>query len=670
MITAALISGKHEWAEQVRSALARYAAVFDVEPDAPLGSVFGHVPVDIVALDSDPLTDKVITTLRQIQDMYPNSVTVCVATAETAERARLDDLLAPDFWLIVPAAAVQLHAQLEPIVAFVTAGGRRALPSASGTAAALRDASEPAVREEHGSGAGGFATSGSESSLYRLIKRLASGLDLDELFTAYCDAVQEATRCVSYCLLWRSEETGRFTVVRAEGLAPLLQRECALAPADPLPACLQRSRGIITRESLSPGPEGARVLRELEMLGGVMAAPLFCQAALRGIMAVGPKVIGGPYTTGEAEGLFMLSSSAAAAAAQTELHQQLEARNKYIGQVLSTMESGVITLGMDAKIRVCNPYAAAVLARREDEVVGRDIRALPSPLGDYLHACLTHGEERSAEELGILANQVILRISTRRLMDARGVLIGSMMLLEDITAERALTQERRKAERNEVITQIVARVAHELKNPLATVYTFAELMPDKLEDPEFQHLAELVRRDVHRLDDLVTKLMSLSESPGSDQQVVQIPEILRLAILRVEQLDEAAVLRIVSMLSADLPMVRVDPNVMAAAISHLLRFGLGDERGQVTVEAKLQNSANGERPVAIVVRAPRDPSLEDDPAALLDPSYVLEHPEIDLGPSASQRMIESQGGALEVYCEDGSIYFRVLLTPYPDPARM
>lgn len=662
MITAALISGGNEWAERVRAALSRYAAVFDVEPDAPLGSVLGHVPVDIIALDTDPLTDRVIAALRQIQATYPTSITVCVATIETAERARLDDLLAPDFWLIVPAPAVQLQAQLEPIMAVVAAGGRRALPTAAGAAAALRDASEPALREE--------PAPGPDGSLYRLMKRLAGGLDLDELFTAYCDAVQESTRCVSYCLLWLSEETGRFTVVRADGLAPLLQRECVLDPADPLPSCLQRSRGIITRESLSSSPEGARVLRELEMLGAVLAAPLFCQATLRGILAVGPKAVGGPYTTGEAEGLFMLSSSAAAAAAQAELHQQLEARNKYIGQVLSTMESGVITLALDATVSVCNPYAAAVLERPEDEVVGRDVRVLPSPLGDYLHACLTHGEERSAEEIGILGNRVILRVSTRRLMDARGVLIGSMMLLEDITAERALTQERRKAERNEVITQIVARVAHELKNPLATVYTFAEFMPDKIEDPEFQHWAELVRRDVHRIDDLVTKLMSLSEPPGSDQQVVQIPELLRLAILRVEQLDEVAVSRIVSTLSGDLPMVRVDPNIMAAAISHLLRFGLGDEQGQVAVEAKLQNNTNGKRPVAIIVRAPLDVSLEDDPATLLDPSYVLEHPEIDLGPSASQRMIESQGGALEVYCEDGSIYFRVLLTPYPDPARM
>ncbi|MCD6351361.1 MAG: hypothetical protein J7M26_04485, partial [Armatimonadetes bacterium] len=215
--------------------------------------------------------------------------------------------------------------------------------------------------------------------------------------------------------------------------------------------------------------------------------------------------------------------------------------------------------------------------------------------------------------------------------------------------------------------QIVARVAHELKNPLATVYTFAELMPAELGDPEFQHWADLVRRDVHRLDELVTKLMSLAETPGSDQQVVQVPELIARAVKRIEQVDEEAAARIESTLSRDLPMVRVDPEIVAAALAHLLRFGLSSEKDKVQVEARLDSTAEGRQPVSIVVRARRNPALDDDPQRLLDPSYVLDHPELDLGPSASQRLVESQGGALEVDCEDGSLLFRVRLAAYPDP---
>ena len=60
----------------------------------------------------------------------------------------------------------------------------------------------------------------------------------------------------------------------------------------------------------------------------------------------------------------------------------------------------------------------------------------------------------------MLGGRTILRVSSRQLIVPRGGLIGSIkILLEDITTQRALTEERRKSERGEVINQIVARFA-------------------------------------------------------------------------------------------------------------------------------------------------------------------------------------------------------------------
>lgn len=661
MITAVVLSEDRQRAEALQAALSPAVTVFTGRLDSSASVLPENIPVDLFVIDGEPMTEAVIRAVEQTRALHPRSLVVCAASEETSERARAEEAVSPDFWLITTGSATQVQAQIGPLLALVADGYRRELMEAETEAVALPGGGPSWP------GDGYLATT--EHSLYRMIRRVAGSADLEELFTAYCDAVQEATRCVSYCLLWREAEGKEFVVVRAEGLPPLLRDATRLQASDPLPLCLQRNRGVVTRENLVANRLRAGILRDIELIGGVLAVPLLSQGVLRGIMVVGPKALGTPYTAAEAEGLFTLSSSAAAAVCQAELHQELAARNKYIAQVLSTMESGVITLGTEGKVEVCNPYAAQVLNLDAEECVGGNLRSLPSPLGDYLYACLVHGEERSREEVVVLGGRVVLRISTRRLMDARGVLIGSMLLLEDTTTERALQEERRKVERNEVINQIVARVAHELKNPLVTVHTFAEVMPKQFEDPEFGQWAELVRRDVRRLDDLVTKLMSLAESPGSDQQVVQIPEIVKLAMTRLEQLDETASTRVISRISGDLPMVRVDPSVMAAALSHLLRFGLGDTQERVTIEAKLYNGASGDRPVALLVRAAAALPADDDPQKLLDPSYVLEHPDIDLGPSASQRLIESQGGVLEVTREASGILFRILLPPYPDPAR-
>ena len=266
--------------------------------------------------------------------------------------------------------------------------------------------------------------------------------------------------------------------------------------------------------------------------------------------------------------------------------------------------------------------------------------------------------------VAILAGTRELRIWTRRLLDQEGQLMGSMLLVEDISAERALAQEKRKAERNEVISQIVARFAHELKNPLATIRTFTELLPQRYDDPEFRDFwSEHVRRDVHRLDDLVNKLVSIADPPETTRELVDVSELLQLAVERVLLLDEQAAQRIETIANGALPPIHVDTNTMAAALAHLLRYSVGPGHQSVTVKAEMQPGPEGEQPVAIYIRAPVDQMEGLDPRSVFEPSYVIDHPDIDLGPSASQRLIESQGGALDAYRDKDEMVFRISLIP-------
>lgn len=664
MITAVLLSGggsddsSRPSQSQFRGALRRLAVVVEVDVEHHPTQALGGLPVDLIALETEYLTEPMAQALGSLQIAYPGAVTLCAVPQEVAERARIEGTLTPDFWVILPASDLQLRTQLETVAAYVSAGVNRALTRSDASLSRTQSGGLVA-----GASVGGHMTR-PESALYRMVGRMTGSFDADNLLGAFCEAVHEMTGCVSYCLLWQQPNSREFRIIRAEGLPPILHEMCRFAPTDPLPSYLQRNRGIVIRDNLADSPERAAVLRELDLCGGLLAIPMFSQGVLRGILTVGPKALGTPYHASEAEALFVLSANAANAARQAELHRELEGRNAYIDQVLFTMESGVVTIDLDARIRVCNPYAARILRLNGAGVIGRDLRSLPAPLGDYLYSCLSYGEERSREEIAVLGGQAILRVSTRRLLAANGALMGSMLLVEDLTLERALAAERRRSDRNEVIGQVVARFAHELKNPLVTIHTFAELLPSRLEDPEFlQFWSEHVMHDVHRLDDLVAKLVSLSEQPPSNRQIVDVAQVVRMAIERVAALDSQAPELIQSSINGDLPAVQVDAEVLSAALSHLLRYGLGPEHQPVRVEASLQPGPEGEQPLAIFIRTTNNRTDPEEPIRLLDPSWVLDHPEIDLGPSASQRLVESQGGALVVYQDKGELVFQISLIP-------
>lgn len=653
MILVGVVCRDEALAEQLRARISRRATLVTIDPEAAAAGALESGIYDAYIVSIEPLTDETIHILAKLREACPDSVLVGVGGEEAVRRARDEQAVEADMWLVTGDSATQLDVQLETLVALLEA----------------RQASAGTDQPDRGSTARGWVgrpvadAAGIHSLLYRMVREMSGTTDVERLFNAYCDAVQHVTKCVSYCLLWQPDDGADFMVVRAEGPVPALPQTFRLPTTAPLVNWLKRTRGILTEAA--EGTEVGRAVRQLHVLGGVLAVPLFCRAVLRGVMVVGPSALGVPYSPADAEAVFMLSSSLAAAVHQAELHAQLKARNKYIAEVISNMESGIITLGADGKIRVCNPYAASVLGLDQAKLTGADIRALPSPLGDFLYACLRYGEQRSREEVQILGGQVVVRVSTRRMTDAEGQVIGSMMFLEDITTERALAEERERAERTELINHIVARIAHELKNPLSTVFTFAELLPETLGDPEYDNWAELVRKDVHRLDDLIAKLVSLAEPPPTAQEVIEVPEMVQMALQRLSRVADEGVEYIATDIREGLPMVRVDPGAMAAAICHLLRYGLSQSLGPVRIEASLEDSSEETRPVRIIIRVPCRQELQEEPSRLLDVQYVLEHPELDLGPSVSQRLVESQGGTLEAHREGDSIVFKLSLPPYP-----
>jgi signal transduction histidine kinase len=61
------------------------------------------------------------------------------------------------------------------------------------------------------------------------------------------------------------------------------------------------------------------------------------------------------------------------------------------------------------------------------------------------------------------------------------------------------------------IQPLAAAIAHEMRNPLSTIRTFAELLPSRYDDPEFRsRFAELVGQDTHRIEAVIRRLSELA----------------------------------------------------------------------------------------------------------------------------------------------------------------
>ncbi len=650
MIVSILADLSQDWLHSVRQSLLAQATVLRAPSSEAAVELLQSVPADMVVLELPRLTDERLADLERLRSLAEGALLVCIAPNEVAERVRLEGLAAPDIWLPAESSQEQREEILERAVE--TAGLRAEMDAMqSEMVAGCR-----VVQSNEGRLA-------DLDAFNRLMSGLSSGFDLDRLLEAFVDAVSQFSQCASYALLWEADD-GCLRVRCHRGVRAEVVEGARLCPTDALPVWYRRNRRVLTVAELADWTDrrsAVRVCREMDIFGGQMAMPLMVRGRLAGVFMLGEKVLGEGYSRGELETLFSVTNHVALAAQGVELHTELGRSKAQTESIVESMGAGLITLGTDERIAVCNPYAAEVLGLPRQEVEGADLRALPSPLGDMLYGALnTQNGDAITGDVEIRGGQTMLRVSTSRIRDEAGATLGSVLMLDDITAERELASERSRRERLDVLARIVGRIAHEVKNPLTAIKTYAELMTGRRGGEQLERFwSETVLPEIDRLDDMLKNLLRMVELPEPHVESARVEDLIAGALDVLPMAEEVKRQAFDLQFAEGLPSVLVDPASTRDAISYLLSYLAGSRPYAVQVEVE-RGSEEAEGVAVKMSRRTRE-NGKFDPETVFDPLTAMQNPESDLGPVISQKIISNQRGQVDAWQEEGRVMMRVTL---------
>jgi two-component system sensor histidine kinase SenX3 len=225
--------------------------------------------------------------------------------------------------------------------------------------------------------------------------------------------------------------------------------------------------------------------------------------------------------------------------------------------IYRTTDNGVLVADSDRKITHINPAAAAMLSVTVDDVLGK----LPQdcfPKNPNLVNLFTREGEQKMD----------VRLPRRRL--AQGIAEnlpdgGRIVLLQDVT-------ERREVEdRREMLSKAIA---HDLRNPIAAITGFADLVArfGDLNEQQRRFL-QRVRQTSSKLHDMIVSLVDLAwiEAGMPLKHVpVRLDDVMERAIEEVTPLAQKSRIGIAMSLQKPLPMVMGDPARLQLVIYHLL----------------------------------------------------------------------------------------------------
>ena len=489
-----------------------------------------------------------------------------------------------------------------------------------------------------------------------------AALDLPRTLETFTDAVVELLRPARLALLLPDAEGRTYRVRAHRGLTPQIAASIRL-PADSGLCHWLTMEGRPARVGDLADPQ---VAREVALLQGAMAVPLLARGELVAVLVVGPPVVRSVYATHEVETLFDLATHLAPTLDAISLHQRLQLASEFKERILDYMSSGVVTIAADERVRSLNRRGAEILGLDAGAVVGQDLRALPSPLGDMLYETLTSGQARPHAEIRLALRGLWLEVSTYPVRGGDDS-AGAVLVFEDRTAQKELAAQRREAEQFDLLTRVIARVADEVKNPLVSINTFMELIGERFDDAEFRrHFSAVVGRDVRRLVQAFEKLTGLVTQAELNFSTVDIHAVVEEVVATVQASDDATRPPVDVHVSGDEAPVRVkvDPGQLRKALAYLVWYLIhhSPERAAVSLSVK-RRTADGADDVRIVIgsRTASVPVSQVD--RLFDPVRMVQESLIDIGPAVSQRIVEALGGRLEVRHSHHDVSFVLWLPP-------
>ena len=391
-----------------------------------------------------------------------------------------------------------------------------------------------------------------ESYDYRAIIReasrtVASLLDLKSLVEYLCRTVSETVRPDSVSVYVR-DSLDRFDLVAHRSiLDDKLERIDSIPTSSPLPMFLQSHGRTLQRDDLGSevrGREAERAIEQLAALGGEFVIPMTSEGDLIGLLVVGPKRSGDAYFSDDLELLSTLSHQAVIAMRNAQLYRQVVLVNEYVENILATMESGVVATDFTRNITLCNKAAERMTGATADTLRSQGVVKLPEALKEPLEATLNDGQARTQLESALIddvGRVTPIVCATSPLRDRAGTVLGAVIVFSDLSRLKDLEREKRRGERLAAFGSLASGIAHEIKNPLVAIRTFAELLPERFTDEDFRKdFSAIALKEIERIDQLVARLRGLAVPSHQSFRSVDIIEPLEetLALLRGQFLQK------------------------------------------------------------------------------------------------------------------------------------
>ncbi len=333
-------------------------------------------------------------------------------------------------------------------------------------------------------------------------------------------------------------------------------------------------------------------------------------------------------------------------AGRRELHELGEIHRRIVDNV----SSGLLTVSRDGTVTSFNREAERITGWSASEALGGPLARLFPGLGSVETA---GRHERKQVQFRARDGRLLhLGMSVSVLLDLENRVDGAIVIFQDLTRVVEMEEELRRSERLGALGQLAAGLAHEIRNPLASLSGAIELLTADLptEDRSSQTLAQIVKRETSRLNRLVSDFLTYARpGPGRSEPVPLRTLFDEIAALVAK--DESCGVEVRVEVASDLRALG-NPDQLRQVFWNLVLNAAQSEPadGVVTVRARASAVAH-ELEISVSDRGCG--ISREAMERIFEPFFSTKPKGTGLGLATVHRVVEAHGGRIAVASERG-----------------
>ncbi|KPC97955.1 Sporulation kinase E [Geobacillus sp. BCO2] len=333
-----------------------------------------------------------------------------------------------------------------------------------------------------------------------------------------------------------------------------------------------------------------------------------------------------------------------------KIERELRESEQKFRSIFDHAMDGILLWDANHRIIDANPVVCGIFSVEKEALLGRMVVELVPErarrqLNKLFQQCQRTGEASGEVEFFDEGKGRIIEFSLKKEV----IPSVGMMMLRDVTERKEMELQLRKSDTLNVVGELAAGIAHEIRNPMTALKGFIQLLQGSI-DGDYSMYFNVIMSELKRIESIITEFLVLAKPQAVQYRQNDICKIMQDTIDLISAQAMMHNVQIIADFERGLPPVYCEPNQLKQVFINILKNAIEvmPKGGDITVRI-----VRADCYVRISITDQGCGIPKDKIKKLGEPFYTTKERGTGLGLMVSYKIIEEHQGKIEVESEVG-----------------